>query len=74
MSIPKSLESLGVAASVLNGMVLQLVAAATIEERRRVAAQMDAQITVLLEVLDAYRAVAVRRTRTLSSDAGVTAP
>jgi hypothetical protein len=74
VSIPKSLESLGVAASVLNGMVLQLVAAATIEERRRVAAQMDAQITVLLEELDAYRAMAVRRTRTLPSDAGVTAP
>ena len=55
MSIPRAMESLGVAAAVLNGMIIQLVAAATIEERRRVAQQVDSQINILLEELDAYR-------------------
>ena len=74
MSIPRSLESVGVAAAVLNGMIVQLVAASTVEDRRRVARQLDNQINVLLEELDAYRVGIARKPRTTQSGEGVTAP
>lgn len=66
------MESLGVAAAVLNGMIMQLVAAATIEKRRRVAEQVDNQINILLEELDAYRTRTARKPRAVSTDGEVT--
>ncbi len=74
MTIPRSLETVGVAASLVHGMVVQLVAASTAEDRRRVARQLDEQINVLLEALDAYRAGIARTPRTTHSGEGVTAP
>ena len=74
MSIPRSLESLGVAAAVLNGMIVQRVVASTAEDRRRVARQVDNQINVLLEELDAYRVGVARKPRTAQSGEGVTVP
>jgi type II secretory pathway pseudopilin PulG len=74
VSIPRALESVGVAAAVVHGMVVQLVAASTAEDRRRVARQLDNQINVLLEALDAYRAGIARKPRTAHSGEGVSAP
>ena len=74
MSIPRAMESLGVAAAVLNGMIMQLVSASTAEDRRQVARQVDDQINVLLEELDAYRVGIARRPRTTRNGQGVTAP
>lgn len=72
MSIPRAMESLGVAAAVLNGMIMQLVAAATIEDRRRVAQKVEEQINVLLEELDAYRARTARKPRAIGTGEEVT--
>lgn len=74
MSIPRGLESVGVAASLVHGMVVQLVAASTADERRRVARRLDDQINVLLEALDAYRAGIARTPRTTHNGEGVSAP
>ena len=68
MSIPRPLESLGVAAAVLSGMVMQLVAASTSEERRTVSRQLETQINVLLEEVSAYRTGIARTSHAPKSD------
>jgi hypothetical protein len=71
VSVPRCLEGLGVAAAVLSGLVIQLVAASTSEERRTVARQLDTQISVLVEELDAYRSRIARKPRTPQSEGEV---
>ncbi len=63
---------MGVAAAVLNGVIMQLIAAATIEERDRALRLINDQLNILIEALDDYRARAARKLRALCTDEEVT--